>query len=106
MIGIEDVNLYVIFPKVTKAVADVKKKKKSAQHESCKLSFTGGKMRTIAWETVPQIPLRNCCKEIEGKVSIYGIWGKGKYMQSSTYYIFFCRWLLLVMKSNCHHEGF
>ena len=28
MIGTEGVNLYVIFPKVTKAVADLKKKKK------------------------------------------------------------------------------
>ena len=43
MIGTEDVNLYVIFPKVIKAFADLKKKKKKAQHESCKLSFTGGK---------------------------------------------------------------
>ena len=103
MIGTEDVNLYVIFPKVTKAFASLRKK---AQHESCKLSFTWGKMRTIAWETAPQIPLRNCCKEIEGKVSIHGILVKGQYMQSSTSYILFCRWLLLVMRCNCHHERF
>ena len=53
MIGTEGVNLYVIFPKVTKAVADLKKKK--AQHEGCKLSFTGGEMRTIAWETAQHL---------------------------------------------------
>ena len=38
-----------------------------------------------------------------GKVSIYVTLVKGEYMQSSTY---FCRRLLLVMRSRCHHEGF
>ena len=43
-------------------------------------------MRTAAWETVPQIALRNCSKEAggEGKDSIYVIWVKGEYIQSST----------------------
>ena len=34
---------------------------KGAQRESCQLSFIWDKMRTAAWETAPQIPLRNCC---------------------------------------------
>ena len=34
-----------------------------------KLSFVWGKMRTAAWETAPQIVLRNCSKEAEGKIS-------------------------------------
>ena len=32
--------------------------KKDTQCESCQLSFTWGKMRTAAWETLPQIALR------------------------------------------------
>ena len=44
-------------------------------------------MRTIAWETVFQIALRNCFKEVGGKVSIYVILEKGEYMQSSTYFL-------------------
>ena len=32
--------------------------KKKAQHESCELSFTGGKIRTVALETASQIVLR------------------------------------------------
>ena len=36
-------------------------------------------MRTIAWETVCQIALRNCSKEVTGKVSIYVILMKGEY---------------------------
>ena len=42
-------------------------------------------MRTTAWETAPQITLRDCSKEAEGKVSISVILVKGEYMQSSTY---------------------
>ena len=43
-------------------------------------------MRTAAPETVSQIALRNCSKDAGGKVSIYVILVKGKYMQSSTYF--------------------
>ena len=47
--------------------------KKNAQRESCELSFIWGKMRTIGWETTFQVALRNCSKEVGGKVSvIYG----------------------------------
>ena len=44
-------------------------------------------MRTIAQETAFQIALRNCYKEVGGKVSIYVILVKGAYMQSSTYFL-------------------
>ena len=60
---------------------------KNAQHESCELSFIGSKMRTIAWETAFHIALRNCSKEVAGKVSIYVILVKGEYMQSNTYFL-------------------
>ena len=42
-------------------------------------------MRTIAWETASQIALRNCSKEVEGKVSIYVILVKGECMQLGAY---------------------
>ena len=61
---------------------------KNAQHESCEVSFIWGKMRTAAWETAPQIVLRNCSKEAKGKVSIYVILVMGKYMQSSKHIFF------------------
>ena len=38
-------------------------------------------MRTEAWERA----LRNCSKEVGGKVSIYVILVKGEYMQSNIY---------------------
>ena len=40
-------------------------------------------MRTIAWETVYQIALRNCSKEVERKVSIYVILVKREYTKSN-----------------------
>ena len=55
--------------------------KKKAQHESCELSFIGGKMRTIVWETDFQIALRYCSKEVEGKVSTFMILVKEEYIQ-------------------------
>ena len=51
---------------------------KNAQHESCELSFIGGKRRTAAQEPAPQIALRNCSKEAGEKVSIYVIFGEGE----------------------------
>ena len=50
---------------------------KNTQCEGCELTFIGWKMRTIAQETAPQIALRNCSKEVEGKVRIYVILWKG-----------------------------
>ena len=42
-----------------------------------KLSFLGGKLKTITWETVSQIALRNCSEEVRGEVCIYVIWEIG-----------------------------
>ena len=44
-------------------------------------------MKSIAQETASQIALRNCSKEVRGKVSIYVILVKREYMQSSTYFL-------------------
>ena len=44
--------------------------KKNAQHERYKLSFIGGRMRTIALERAAQIALRNCSNETVGKMGI------------------------------------
>ena len=53
--------------------------KKDAR-ESYELSFNGGKVRTTAWESAFQIALRNCSKEVGGKVSMYVILVKKEYM--------------------------
>ena len=47
-------------------------------------------MRTAAWETAPPIALRNCSKEVGGKVNIYVILVKREYMQSSAYFFAKC----------------
>ena len=39
---------------------------KDAQSKSCELNFLWGKMRTAAWETAPQIALRECFKVAGG----------------------------------------
>ena len=62
----------------------LKKKKKKAQHECCKLSFIWGRMRTATQETAPQITLRNCSKGVGEKISIYVILVKAECMKSST----------------------
>ena len=77
-------------------------KKKKAQHECYNWSFIWGKMRNAAWETAPQIALRNCSKEAGGKVSIYETLVKGEYMQSGTY--FSCRFPLGLGSSSTHKE--
>ena len=61
-------------------------KKKNA-HESCELSFIWGKMRAITRETLFQLALRNCSKEVGGKVSIYVTLVNGEYVQSNTYFL-------------------
>ena len=66
-------------------------------------------MRTIDQETAFHIALRNCSKEVGGKVSIYVILVKGEYMQSSTY--FFFRFLPVILdvrryKNWAHKIGF
>ena len=56
-------------------------------HESCKLSF----IFRVKWgddrETAFQIALRNCSKEVVGKLSIYVILVKVEYMHSSIYFL-------------------
>ena len=44
-------------------------------------------MRTTVQETAFQIALRNCPKEVGGKVSIHVILVKGEHMQSNTYFL-------------------
>lgn len=74
---------------------------KKAQHESCELNLTWGKMRTIAWETVSQIPLRNRWKERgRGGAQYICDLGEGRYVQSAT---LLGRELLLVTRSRCLH---
>ena len=64
-------------------------------------------MRTGAWETAPQIALRNCSKEVEGREdSVYVILVKGEYMDNAIKARIFCRSFLLVMRTSHHHEGF
>ena len=55
-------------------MADLKNK---PQHESGKLSFIRGKMKTIAQDMASQRAPRNCSKEVEEKVSIDMILVKG-----------------------------
>ena len=45
--------------------------KKDVQLESCEFSFIWNIIRTVVWETAPQLALRNCSREVEGKVNIY-----------------------------------
>ena len=59
-------------------------------------------MRTIAWKTAFQLALRNCSKEVGGKVSINEILMKGEYIQSSTY--FFPKVSASLMKVTASHE--
>ena len=59
------------------------KKKHKVKVVSC---FIWGKMRTIPQETAFQIALRNCFKEVGGKVSIYVVLVMREYMQSNTYF--------------------
>ena len=42
-----------------------------------KLSFLGGKLKTITWETVSQEALRNCSVEVRGEVCIHVVWEVG-----------------------------
>ena len=60
-------------------------------------------MRTIAQETAFQISVRNCSKEVGGKVSVYVILVYGEYTQSSTYFL---QKVSSSHESSRHHEGF
>ena len=52
---------------------------KGAQSKSCELNFLWGKMRTAAWETAPQVALRECFKVAGGGRSIQKILVKGEF---------------------------
>ena len=39
-----------------------------AQYKGCELSFIWGKMRTVAWDTVSPIALRNYSEEVREEV--------------------------------------
>ena len=76
---------------------------KNAQHESCKLSFIWGNMRTVVQETAFKIALRNCW----GEGSVYRwFWWKGNPCNQAH---LFCRRFLLVSRkllikrSSRHH---
>ena len=50
---------------------------KKKNYTMCEFSFIWGQMRTAAQETAPQIALRNCFTEAEGKVRMYVILVQG-----------------------------
>ena len=90
-------------PKVT----DVNLKKKKAQRESHNWSFIWGKMRNAAWETAPQIALRNCSKEAGGKVSTYEILVKGNTCNQERIFPvgFHWAWEAFLLTRNSPHCG-
>ena len=59
-------------------------------------------MRTAAWETAPQIALRECFREAVEEGQYKRFWWKGSSVLSS---INFIKGFLLVKRSWCHHEG-
>ena len=77
--------------------------KKDAQHESFKLSFIWDKMRTAAWETAPQIALRDGSKQAMGEGQYIRFWWRGNSMKSSAYFI---RDFLLVWVIDVIMKGF
>ena len=61
-------------------------------------------MRTIAHETVFQIALRNCSKEVRGKSVHICDFGEGGYMQSSIYFFKTVSASLMVRLTVSHEE--
>ena len=59
-------------------------------------------MINIAWETVLQIALRNCSKDVGWKVSVYVVLLKGEYMQSNTYFL--QKISTSLMKTTANHK--
>ena len=60
--------------------------KKDVQLESCKLSFTWGKMRTAAQEAASQIALRDCSKVAEGEGQYIRFWWRRSSIPWSTHF--------------------
>ena len=79
--------------------------KKGAKCESCKLGFIWGKLKTIVQETAPQIPLRNCSKEVGEGPYIWDFGERRVHALKHFFFFFFYRFLL-VTRSSHHHEGF
>ena len=48
--------------------------KKDVQLESYELSFIWGKMRTVTWEAVSQMTLRDCSKAAVGESQYIRFW--------------------------------
>ena len=58
-------------------------------------------MRTAAWETAPQIALRDCSEQVMGQGQYIRFWWRGNSMQSSAYFIrvFLLVWIIdVIMK--------
>ena len=69
------------------------------------LVFLWGKMRTIAQETASQLVLRNCVKEVGGKVSICDF-GEGEEHAIKHFFSFFCRRFLLATRVVITRQDF
>ena len=80
--------------------------KKGAKCESCKLGFIWGKLKTIMQETAPQIPLRNCSKEVGEGPYIWDFGERRVHALKHFFFFFFFYRFLLVTRSSHHHEGF
>ena len=74
--------------------------------KNCESNFIWGKMRTITWETAPQIALRNCSKGATGKAHMYVILVNGAGVIAIEHFFFFSRMFLLVTRSSHQHEKF
>ena len=66
------------------------------------IKFLGGKIRTAAWETAPQIALRDYSKEAVGEGQYVRFWWRESSVQSNAY---FTRDFLLLRRIWCHQEG-
>ena len=81
--------------------------KKKEQRQSWELSVIWGKMKTTAWETTPQVALRNCSKEVGGEGQyIWDFGGGGNtcnqariFPKASTSLM---KLLLVARNSRCH----
>ena len=68
-----------------------------------------GEMRTAAWETAPQVALRNCSKEAGGRSVYMRFWCGGVHAITHIFFLKVSSALmkpLLVVRSSHHHEGF
>ena len=101
--------LYLVFWVISKCTQPCSRK----AEEKCQLKkmhnvrvvnfcFIGGKIRTAAWETAPQVALRNCSKEAAGKDRIYLDFGYERVHEIKL--IFFQKVSASRMKLSTSHE--